>query len=90
VYEYIIGAIFMPKNASATSRSRHVDARYHFVKEFVEDGFLRIVFVKSNDNKSDIFTKNISSELYDCHVRNYIASRDEMANAILEMTQEGC
>jgi hypothetical protein len=90
VYVDNIGAYFMPENASATSRTRHVDARYHFVREFGEEGFLKIVFVKSNDNKSDIFTKNISSELYDCHVRNYIALRGEMANATLEMTQEGC
>ena len=85
-----IGAIFMSENASATSRTRHVDARYHFVREFVEDGFLKIVFVKSQDNKSDIFTKKISSELYSCHVQNYIAARNEFANITLAMTQEGC
>ena len=85
-----IGAIFMSENASATSRTRHVDARYHFVREFVEEGFLKIVFVKSADNKSDIFTKNISSELYNCHVQNYIAARNDFANLTLDMTQEGC
>ena len=47
-----IGAIFMSENASATSRTRHVDARYHFVREFVEEGFLKIVFVK--DRKSTL------------------------------------
>jgi hypothetical protein len=56
-----IGVIFMSENASATSRTRHVDARYHFVRQFVEEGFLKIVFVKSNDIKSDMFTKNISN-----------------------------
>jgi hypothetical protein len=90
VYVDNIGAIFMSENASATSRTRHVDARYHFVREFVEDGFLKIVFVKSNDNRSDIFTKNISSELYSCHVQNFIAAQNEIANNTMEMTQEWC
>jgi hypothetical protein len=47
VYVDNIGAIFMSENASSTSRTRHVDARYHFVRAFVEEGFLKIVFVKS-------------------------------------------
>jgi hypothetical protein len=55
-----VGAIFMTENASATSRTKHVDARYHYVREFVEDGFIRIIFVKSENNKSDWFTKNVS------------------------------
>jgi hypothetical protein len=31
----------------------------------VESGFSKIVFVNSIDNKADMFTKNVSSELYD-------------------------
>jgi hypothetical protein len=40
-----VGAIFMAENATATARTKHVDARYHFVREYVESGFLKIVFV---------------------------------------------
>jgi hypothetical protein len=35
-----VGAIFMSKNASALSRMKHVDTRYHFVLKSVEDGFI--------------------------------------------------
>jgi hypothetical protein len=34
-------------------RTRHVDIWYHFVKEFVEEGFICIVFVQSEENHSD-------------------------------------
>jgi hypothetical protein len=41
-----IGAIFMSENVSTTSKTRHVDVRYHYVREYVEDGFVKIVFVR--------------------------------------------
>jgi hypothetical protein len=62
-----VGAIIMAENATATARTKHVDARYHFVREYVESGFLKIVFVNSKENKADMFTKNASSELYGKH-----------------------
>jgi hypothetical protein len=34
-----IGAIFMAENSSTGVRTRHVDTRYHFICEFIEDGF---------------------------------------------------
>jgi hypothetical protein len=36
-----VGAIFMAENATATARTKHVDARYHFVREYVESGFFK-------------------------------------------------
>jgi hypothetical protein len=80
----------MSENASATSRTRHVDARYHFVREFVEEGFLKVVFVKSQDNKSDIFTKNITGDLYDVQVKNYVAAKEEIGSLVMDVPQEGC
>jgi hypothetical protein len=62
----------MAENVSATSRSKHIDTPYHFVHEFVEDGMIKIVFVKTQDNKADMFTKNVSGEVYDEHVESFI------------------
>jgi hypothetical protein len=62
-----IGAIFMSENASTGFRTRHVDTRYHFVREFIEDGFTEIEFVRSVENDSDLFTKNVNQELYAKH-----------------------
>jgi hypothetical protein len=74
-----VGAIFMAENATATVRTKHVDTRYHFVRDYVESGFLKIVFVNSKENKSDMFTKNVSSELYDKHKGTCIMRRQEVA-----------
>jgi hypothetical protein len=35
-----VGAIFMAENVSATSHTKNIDTRYHFVREFVEEAFI--------------------------------------------------
>ena len=41
--------------------------RYHFIREYIEDGIVKIVFVKSKENDADIFTKNVSGDVYGEH-----------------------
>ena len=48
----------MSKN-DGLKKSRHIDIRYHFIREYVDQGIVKIVFVKSEDNNSDPFTKNL-------------------------------
>jgi hypothetical protein len=76
-----IGAIFMAENVSAASQTKHIDTHYHFVREFVVDGFAIIVFVKTTENKSDMFAKNVSGEAYDEHLDNYIMDRKDITRS---------
>ena len=62
-----LGAIYMANNETVGGRTRHVDTRYHFVKEFVKNGMVMVVFVKSEDNDADIMTKNVRQNLYMKH-----------------------
>ena len=59
-----MGAIFMSKNINTSSRSKHIDVRTKYVNEYVEDGKLKIIYVKTEDNDSDLYTKNLGSELH--------------------------
>ena len=70
-----IGAIFMGENVHVSSRSKHVDVRYHFVREFVYDDFIKIIFVCSGDNDADIFTENLSCDLYEKHSRKLVSAK---------------
>jgi len=54
-----LGAIFLAKNKNASERTKHVDARHHYVRELIENNFLEVVFVPSEENIADIFTKNL-------------------------------
>ena len=68
-----VGAIFMAEHSSATPRMKHIDMRYHFVQEFVIDKFIKIIFIKSTDNLTDSFTKNITIPIYANHSKEMIA-----------------
>ena len=48
--------------------------------EFVANKFIKIIFVRSEDNKSDILTKNVSSDVYQAHVDEYVVDKDEFLN----------
>jgi hypothetical protein len=62
----------MSENALTGFFTQHVDTRYRFVREFIEDGFIKIEFVFSAENDSDLFTKNFNHELYEKHMKNFL------------------
>lgn len=62
-----VGAIYLANNHTTSQRTKHIDIRQHFVREYIEDGILKVVFVKSEDNDADIFTKNTTEELFNKH-----------------------
>jgi hypothetical protein len=72
------GAIYLANNYSTGPRTKHIDIRTHFVRELIIDGILKIVFVKSEDNDADIFTKNVGEELFEKHSKNLIDKSPEL------------
>ena len=73
-----IGAIFIAENASATPKSKHIDTRAKFVTQFISDGFLKVLFVKTTENASDIFTKNVNGETLEKHQGTYVWSKENI------------
>jgi hypothetical protein len=65
-----VGALFMRQNSSTVVRSRHVDTRYHFIRENVEDGIVEVV--NSSENDLDLFTKNVSQDTYERHANKFL------------------
>lgn len=66
------GAIFSSNNKSVGQRTKHIDTRYHIVREYVKDGILKIVYVRSEDNDADILTKNVDSKTYWRHSQKFM------------------
>ena len=50
-------AITLSKNPVHHNRTKHIDTRYHFIRESVEDKKIEIVFIRTEDQLADIFTK---------------------------------
>ncbi|GJZ76678.1 retrovirus-related pol polyprotein from transposon TNT 1-94 [Tanacetum coccineum] len=55
-------AIALCYNNVQHSRSKHIDIRYHFIKEQVENGVVELYFVKMEYQLADIFTKALCQE----------------------------
>ncbi|GJW39215.1 retrovirus-related pol polyprotein from transposon TNT 1-94 [Tanacetum coccineum] len=55
-------AIALCCNNVQHSRSKHIDIRYHFIKEQVEDGVVELYFVNTEYQLADIFTKALGRE----------------------------
>ena len=68
VYCDNVGAIFLSKNKESR-RTKHIDVRYHFVRQYVESGLVKVIFVKSENNKADPFTKNVVKPIHDKHFK---------------------
>ena len=75
-----IGAIYMAENNSSNNQTKHVNTRYHFVRELIEDGIVKIEFVRSENNDSDIFTKNLGKELFMKHSSKFMKSDKNIEN----------
>ena len=58
----------MGNNAKASLRTKHIDVRYHFIREYIVDGtVVEIIFVPSKNIDADIFTKNVGKETHKTH-----------------------
>ena len=82
-----VGAIFVAENQSATKHTRHIDARYHFVREYIIDGVIKVMFVQSKKNKADLFTKNVTGEVFEEHVDDFIIHREVIETTTAELSK---
>ena len=71
IFEDNEGAISLASNRLASARSKHIDVRYHFLRELVEQKQIAIVKVKTERQRADILTKALGKKLFFAH-RNYL------------------
>ena len=53
-------------------RTKHVDTRYHWIKEFVDNELVRVSYVKSENNVTDVLTKNLQPRLFEKHASELV------------------
>jgi hypothetical protein len=70
-----IGAIFMAENMQVSQRTKHIDTRLRFVNQYVDDGFIKIKFVGTNDNDADLFTKNLGKDAHERHGQKLVEKK---------------
>ena len=51
------GSIALAENPTAHSRTKHIDIRYHFVRQVNQRGEVKFVWLPTNSQVADILTK---------------------------------
>ena len=69
------GGIFLAINPAHDRRLKHVDIRYHFIREFVESKCVDIVYISTNEMTADILTKSLGRIKFELH-RDSLGIRD--------------
>ncbi|MCO5562243.1 hypothetical protein L7F22_015869 [Adiantum nelumboides] len=65
-------AIQLARNPEFHAKTKHVDVRYHFIRDILEDKRLQLVKVHTDDNPVDLLTKRLSSERF-AHLKELMA-----------------
>jgi len=53
------GSIFMSANPVTGKLSKHIDIRYHYIREQVVNGKVAIFYIDGKENPADLLTKNL-------------------------------
>ena len=61
------GAKAMAENTLSSGRRKHIDVRWHFIRELVEKKELKVVHVASEWQHADILTKALRVKLFKRH-----------------------
>jgi hypothetical protein len=62
-------SIKLSKNPILHGRCKHIDVRFHFLRDLTKDGIIELVHCKSQDQLADIMTKPLKLESY-CNIRS--------------------
>ena len=65
LYEDNQGAIALSKNPENHSRTKHIDVRYHFVRDLVNKTKIQIQYCPTNVMLADLMTKGLPRQRYE-------------------------
>ena len=55
------GSIFIGSNPVQERRTKHIDIRYHYIRQCIEDKNIELMFIEGSNNPADMFTKNLGN-----------------------------
>ena len=54
-------AISLTRDHQYHARTKHIDIRYHYIREVHDKGIVDVFYIDGNNNPADIFTKNLGA-----------------------------
>ncbi|GJV47784.1 hypothetical protein Tco_1437996 [Tanacetum coccineum] len=80
-------AIALCCNNVQHSRAKHIDIRYHFIKEQVENGIVELYFVRTKCQLANIFTKPLPQERFNFLI-NKLGMKSMSPETLKRLTEE--
>nr|GEW48490.1 integrase, catalytic region, zinc finger, CCHC-type, peptidase aspartic, catalytic [Tanacetum cinerariifolium] len=80
-------AIALCCNNVQHSRSKHIDIRYHFIKEQVENGVIELYFINTEYQLADLFTKALGRDRIEFLI-NKLGMRSFTPETLKQLTDE--
>ena len=68
---YNKGEIFISQKPTVKIK-KHIDTRYHFIRQYIKDGIIEIKFVQTEKNKSEIMNKNFSKDKHQLNCEDVV------------------
>ena len=62
------GVVVNSKEPRSHKRGKHIERKYHLIREIVHRGDVTMSQIASEDNLADPFTKGLSQKVFDQHV----------------------
>jgi hypothetical protein len=56
-------AITISENDSYHDRSKHIDIKYHFIREAIKNNIIKVQYISTHDQQADILTKATGSNI---------------------------
>ena len=61
------GAINLATNPFSSARTKHIDVRFHFIRELVSSGAIAVEYVPTTEQRGDILTKALVGPIFREH-----------------------
>jgi len=62
------------QNGVKSNRTKHVDVKYHFITQTVEEGAVKLKWIPTSEQQADIFTKALAPPVFE-RLRQQLMSR---------------
>ncbi|KAI7953544.1 hypothetical protein MJO28_006091 [Puccinia striiformis f. sp. tritici] len=59
-----LSAKYLASNPFYHSRSKHIEIEFHWIREKVKEGFIRLEYCKTTEMIADLFTKNLGKQSF--------------------------
>lgn len=69
IYINNMPTISLADSTKGHAQAKHIDTRYHYIHEHIHDSNIKLNYIPSSDNITDLFTKPLAKPAYDRFVR---------------------